>query len=495
MAYAEAGPCAPDENPYVGPRPFEAEDARFFFGRDAEVAGSLSRSSSRTSVVLLYAASGAGKSSLLNAARRPAARARRAVRGAPRRARPRAARRGSRGDAQRLRRAPSLSHLGAGGESSAELARATTSRERPRTPRRRRLPGAARARDRPVRGALHRVPGAVGGPAGFFERSRATALRDDPLLRVVLSIREDFLAQLDPYARLLPDGFRARYRLERLGREAALRAVRSPRAPPAARSPSGVAEQLVDDLLKVRLDTEHGTTRGRRTSSSSPCSCRSRATAFGGRCPSRRPRSRRSIAHASATSTRCSATSTTKRSPRLRPPARMREDSLRDRFAKTFITPMGTRGTVFWTPEAAGGIPPRAIEELDARHLIRAEHRAGARWYELTHDRLIEPIRASNRVTEQRRGQRRRRALMVAGGVLIGLTTAAAAAILVQISNSPTNETSDLGRVVTKAAPSVQRLHNNRPVSAASNRSHIQRLGALSSLSATRRPGRSTRMI
>ena len=27
----------PDANPYVGPRPFESDDADFFFGRDREV--------------------------------------------------------------------------------------------------------------------------------------------------------------------------------------------------------------------------------------------------------------------------------------------------------------------------------------------------------------------------------------------------------------------------------------------------------------------------
>jgi hypothetical protein len=34
---------------------------------------------------------------------------------------------------------------------------------------------------------------------------------------------------------------------------------------------------------------------------------------------------------------------------------------------------------------------------LDNMHLIRSEWRDGARWYELTHDRLIKPIKDSNR--------------------------------------------------------------------------------------------------
>jgi Novel STAND NTPase 1 len=55
-----------DQNPYVGPRPFEPGDAGRFFGRRREVRELLSLVIAHR-VVLLYAASGAGKSSLLNA--------------------------------------------------------------------------------------------------------------------------------------------------------------------------------------------------------------------------------------------------------------------------------------------------------------------------------------------------------------------------------------------------------------------------------------------
>jgi hypothetical protein len=75
----------------------------------------------------------------------------------------------------------------------------------------------------------------------------------------------------------------------------------------------------------------------------------------------------------------------------------MRERTLRRRFESAFVTPAGTRATVYRAGESTGGIPNAAVDELEARHVLRAEFRAGARWYELTHDRMIEPIRASNR--------------------------------------------------------------------------------------------------
>ena len=53
-------------SPYPGPRPFERGEHNLFFGRDREVADLLSLMIAHREV-LLYAQSGAGKTSLLNA--------------------------------------------------------------------------------------------------------------------------------------------------------------------------------------------------------------------------------------------------------------------------------------------------------------------------------------------------------------------------------------------------------------------------------------------
>ncbi|HXN58800.1 MAG TPA: hypothetical protein VN912_09485, partial [Candidatus Angelobacter sp.] len=52
--------------PFVGPRPFEREEEEFFFGRDREAEDLVSLVIANR-VVLLYAQSGAGKTSLVNA--------------------------------------------------------------------------------------------------------------------------------------------------------------------------------------------------------------------------------------------------------------------------------------------------------------------------------------------------------------------------------------------------------------------------------------------
>ena len=106
--------------------------------------------------------------------------------------------------------------------------------------------------------------------------------------------------------------------------------------------------------------------------------------------------------------------------------AHVREGRLRAKLEDDFITSIGTRGTVYrqdWKR-----LSP-ALGELERRHLVREEFRAGAKWYELTHDRLIDPIRASN----LRRRRRRTRRLAL-GGVL-----AALAALVVALARSPSS--------------------------------------------------------
>src|SRR5262245_40981513 len=59
-----------DKPPYVGPRTFEADERDRFFGREREARDLFARVVSER-LVLFYAQSGAGKSSLLNTCLRP----------------------------------------------------------------------------------------------------------------------------------------------------------------------------------------------------------------------------------------------------------------------------------------------------------------------------------------------------------------------------------------------------------------------------------------
>jgi hypothetical protein len=92
---------------------------------------------------------------------------------------------------------------------------------------------------------------------GDFFAQLAQSMQDNPYLWVVLVMREDYIAALDPYAHLLPGGLRVRYYMQRLGWEAALKAVRSPveNLRPYAEN---VAEKLVENLASIKVRKPDG---------------------------------------------------------------------------------------------------------------------------------------------------------------------------------------------------------------------------------------------
>ena len=69
------------------------------------------------------------------------------------------------------------------------------------------------------------------------------------------------------------------------------------------------------------------------------------------------------------------------------------ERELRTWFDETLISETGFRAQVLQGPGPNG---VAVLRELENAHLIRAERRRGTEWYELSHDRLIDPIRTSN---------------------------------------------------------------------------------------------------
>ena len=55
----------------------------------------------------------------------------------------------------------------------------------------------------------------------FFQQI-AQALNEDSKLRIVFIIREEYLAHFSSFAQLVPGRLKARFRLERLGKDSAL---------------------------------------------------------------------------------------------------------------------------------------------------------------------------------------------------------------------------------------------------------------------------------
>jgi hypothetical protein len=387
-------------NPYVGPRPFEPEDSPRFFGRAREIRDVVALVVAQR-VVLLYSASGAGKSSLLGAGAVPELTGSRGFDVLPR-ARLRAGAPPPDGNVFVSALASSL------GAEETSLADALAARPRPPGTRFRAL----------VIDQFEELftahPERWADQPGLFEELSG-ALERDADLRLVLSIREDFLAQLDPFTAMLPGGFRTRFRLERLDRESALAAVRGPLADTSRRFAPGVAEALVDDLLRFRVDSGRGDSTQVEGKFVEPVQLQVACRTLWSDLPPDADEITTEHLHLYADVDQVLGRFYDEAVRAAARDGRTREPRIRGWVERTLITPGGTRAAAYAGERETAGLRNRAVRILEEKRLVRPEWRAGARWYELTHDRLIEPVRASNRRFARRRWQR---------------TAAAAAAVL-----------------------------------------------------------------
>lgn len=388
--------------PYVGPLPFERSDAHLFFGREKE-ARELRSLILAHREVLLYAQSGAGKTSLLNARLLPLLE----QRGAD--VLPRAHLREPIPDAvdpEDIRNIYAFSVLmrwAGPGVDPRELTETS-------------LVDFLRQRQRSSGGGPPKPRVAVidqfeelftSYPDRWREREAllrevAEALEADPLLRVVFVMREDAIAHMDRYATLLPDRLRARYRLERLREPAALAAVTGPLEGTGRSFEPGVAEALVTELLSAQVETVTGGHDKVKGEFVEPVHLQIVCQRLWQELPADVTKITELHREAFANVDEVLAGLYEDAVARAAAAARISAGRLRRWVDHKLITSSGTRGTAFRGQTETEGIPNAAVDVLEAARVIRPERRREGPWYELTHDRFVEPIRESNRRQQER---------------------------------------------------------------------------------------------
>jgi tetratricopeptide (TPR) repeat protein len=393
-----------EQCPYVGPRPFERSEKRYL-GRETEASQLLSYITSQRAF-LVYAQSGAGKTSLINAGVIPLL------------------------EREHFEVLPvaRVRHLGRGDVSAAKnifvfsaIMSWTSSGIEPRSLFDKTL---AESLARPV--IDDTLPRVVifdqfeelftahlerwQERRGFFEQV-CDALNADPLLRVVFVMREDYIAELNPYLSIIPGKLRARFRLEQLREKAAIDSVTKPLLGTPWHFAKGVAEKLVHDLMEVRFersgeeDFHVKAEFVELVQLQIVCESLWKKIVAAGVTEITEADLKASgnvneaLADFYETALRQAVET-----------AKVREGDLRRWVEFNLLTAAATRGTIFRGKETTGGMPNEVIDCLEEQHLLRAELRGGERWYELTHDRFIEPIRESNaRWLAQRAGPEKER--------------------------------------------------------------------------------------
>ena len=420
-------PSHPITNPYVGPRTFTEQEGRFFFGRERE-ARDLTALIVSERLLLFYAQSGAGKSSLLNARVIPRLRDEEHFQVLPV---GRVSGELPAGVAQvdNIYAFNLMTGLDQSGEHPQRLAQVTLSDFLARLARATVVDAAGERSTRWVykpeidvaRPAEGVAQPAASGPRfalvidqfeeivtnhpgrwrereGFF-RQLNQALLDDPTLWVVLSLREDYVASLDPYAELLFNRLRARFYMERMGVAAALDAVRRPAELASRPFAPGAAEQLVDNLCQVRVAGQEATVPGQyvepvqlqvvcfqmwenlgRGTEGTQITLEDLAVAGDiDRALTQFYEETMALALADSAA------------------AGVNERQVRAWFDEELITEAGTRGLVHQGEQETGSLPNGVVRALQRRFLVRGEARGGDTWIELVHDRFVEPIRQANR--------------------------------------------------------------------------------------------------
>ncbi len=231
-------------------------------------------------------------------------------------------------------------------------------------------------------------------------------LRTHRHLWALFAIREDYLAPLMEYAQFFPSRLRTTYRLDLLSPEAALAAIRQPAIACGVAFETTAAQKLVDDLRRARVQLISDQVETKLGRTIEPVQLQVVCYRLWQRLfPDGAPAGAVITEHALSTVGSVDAALADYYAERVAAAAvvsGVRERVIRDWFDQQLITTAGIRNQVLRGEGTTAGLPNVALPPLIDAYLIRAEQRRNFTWYELAHDRLIEPIRQNNAAWRER---------------------------------------------------------------------------------------------
>ena len=214
----------------------------------------------------------------------------------------------------------------------------------------------------------------------------------------LFAMREEYFAGLDPYLYPIPTRFSTTFRRELLGVKAAREAMQEPARQAGVPFNDFAAAKLIDDLRRVQVQQPDGTMTERPGTSIEPVQLQVVCYRLWENLPNDATEIRETDIQEADDVDSALAGYYADRVKAIAGRTGVRERTIREWFDRQLITEQGIRGQVLRGPEQSQGLENQAIAPLVDAHLVRAENRRGATWYELAHDRLIEPIRTNNLV-------------------------------------------------------------------------------------------------
>jgi WD40 repeat protein len=212
----------------------------------------------------------------------------------------------------------------------------------------------------------------------------------------LFSMREDYLAALDPYLRPVPTRLTNTFRLDFLGVNAARQAIQQPVQTSQVSFSHTAVSKLVNDLRQVQIQQPDGSMEVRLGPYVEPVQLQVVCYHLWQQLPSDKMEISAEDISAIGNVDQSLAEYYAEQVAATAVKAGVKERRIREWFERQLITEGGIRGQVLMGAEESEGLDNRAIRMLEDTHLIRAEKRLGATWFELAHDRLIQPVRTNN---------------------------------------------------------------------------------------------------
>ncbi len=220
------------------------------------------------------------------------------------------------------------------------------------------------------------------------------SLLRDPRIWALFVLREDYLAQLDPFAHQVPTQLKNRFRIDLLSRQAAQEAIVEPARRGGREFPA--AAKLIADLARRKVQQPDGSWDVQAGHHVEPVQLQVVCWRLWNALPEDRwsiePADLERFGDVNLALSAYYAESVA----RIAAGDASVERAVRDWFDDRLITAGGVRQQVLRGAQESGGLANELIARLLDSHLVRAEKRAGATWYELAHDRLIEVVQDDN---------------------------------------------------------------------------------------------------
>lgn len=211
----------------------------------------------------------------------------------------------------------------------------------------------------------------------------------------LFSMREDYSASLDPFLRRVPTRLATTFRLDLLGEHASRLSIQAPARRMGVRFTDEAATKLIDDLRTVQVQQSDGSMRKQLGLHIEPVQLQVVCKRLWDKLPDKThdisPDHIKTIGDVDAALSGYYAEEVEAAATEV-----VSERTIREWFDNYLITEQNIRGQVPQGKYESKGLKNEVIGSLIDAYLVRAEKRLGATWFELAHDRLIDPVKSDN---------------------------------------------------------------------------------------------------